>query len=150
MEVADRVVVVHQGRIEQIGAPQEVYDRPATPFVCRFIGAANRFRARIAAGTASFAGITWPSPEHGAAADGEATVFVRPHDLVLHPSPVAGAFAATVRRVHAIGPTARVELAAEGMEPCEAHVPIDGTVGVASGTAVWVRPQRARVFLGPV
>jgi sulfate transport system ATP-binding protein len=150
MEVADRVVVVHQGRIEQIGAPQEVYDHPATPFVCRFIGAANRFPARVAAGTASFAGIAWPSPEHGSAADSEATVFVRPHDLALHTSQVAGSFRATVKRVHAIGPTARVELAADGMESCEAHVPTDGTTGVAPGTAVWARPQRAKVFLGSV
>jgi len=150
MEVADRVVVVNRGRIEQIGAPQAVYDHPATPFVCRFIGAANHFTARVTAGTASFAGIAWPSPEHHASADGEATVFVRPHDLALHTSAVAGAFLATVKRVHAIGPNARVELAAPGIEHCEAHLPSDGTSGMAPGTPVWARPQRARVFLGAV
>ena len=150
MEVADRVVVVHQGRIEQIGDPQTVYNHPATPFVCRFIGAANRFSARVVGGTASFAGIDWPSPEHTACADSEATVFIRPHDIALHTSAVPGAFAATVKRVHAIGPTARVEITAAGIESCEVHMPSDGTEGVAPGTPVWARPQRARVFVGAV
>jgi len=150
MEVADRVVVVNKGRIEQIGAPQAVYDHPATPFVCRFIGAANCFSGRVADGTASFAGITWPSPEHQASAGSEVTVFVRPHDIALHTSAVAGAFPATVKRVHAIGPTARVELVAPGIASCEVHVPTDGTSGVPPGTAVWAKPQRARVFLGAV
>ena len=52
MEVADRIVVMNQGRIEQDGAPDEVYDHPATPFVLQFLGDVNLFHGRGAAGTA--------------------------------------------------------------------------------------------------
>ena len=52
MEVADRVVVMNQGRIEQVGTPDEVYDHPATPFVLQFLGDVNLFHGRFG-GTAA-------------------------------------------------------------------------------------------------
>jgi sulfate transport system ATP-binding protein len=50
LEVADRVVVMHQGNVEQIGTPDEVYENPATPFVYQFLGDVNVFHGRVAQG----------------------------------------------------------------------------------------------------
>ncbi len=67
LELADEVVVMNNAKIEQVGAPQEVYDRPASPFVIEFLGNVNRFATR-----------THPLP--GVSGD---TIYVRPHDVDL-------------------------------------------------------------------
>ena len=67
LEVADRVVVMNQGRIEQVGTPDEVYDHPATPFVLQFLGNVNLFHGRIG-----------HAPGGG---DGDDVSYVRPHEL---------------------------------------------------------------------
>src|SRR5919108_4240548 len=82
LELADRVVVMSQGRIEQIGAPAEVYDTPATAFVFDFLGNVNRLPCRIENGLAMLARIPL-SLERVDAIDGPAVAFVRPHDVDL-------------------------------------------------------------------
>ena len=92
LEIADRVVVMSTGKIEQIGTPQEVYDQPATPFVMEFLGDVNRVVP-------------------GSATSREAT-YVRPHDVNIDRERHAGAaeLEATVRVLHMAGPVARIEL----------------------------------------
>jgi sulfate transport system ATP-binding protein len=83
LEVADRVVVMNEGRIEQVGTPEQVYDHPASEFVYRFLGDVNLFHGRL----------------------------VRPHDVELARTPEgAGAVLATVRHVRPFGAVVRVEL----------------------------------------
>ncbi|MFY7857676.1 MAG: sulfate/molybdate ABC transporter ATP-binding protein [Rubrivivax sp.] len=94
MEVADRIVVMNNGRIEQVGTPEEVYDRPATPFVLQFLGEVNRL------------------PASGAGA-GTEDLFVRPHDLEILPEPAPGAWPATLQQVLTVGPHTRIELKRE-------------------------------------
>ena len=79
LEVADRVVVMNHGRIEQVGAPDEVYAHPANAFVYGFLGTVNRFHGRHVDGTFSGAGLQVPVP--GSVQDGSAVAFARPHDL---------------------------------------------------------------------
>ena len=99
LEVADRVVLMNAGKIEQVGTPQEVYDQPATPFVFEFLGDTNRLEA-----TTVTASPTAPSRALHA--------YVRRHDVVIHRQRNgAPTVEAEVRRVHAAGPVARVELA---------------------------------------
>src|SRR5574343_13559 len=88
MEVADRIVVMNQGRIEQIGSPDEVYSNPATPFVYQFLGNVNVFHSRVQDGYAEV--------ERKAAAE-RATAFVRPHDIDISHQPGDGALQAEVR-----------------------------------------------------
>jgi sulfate/thiosulfate transport system ATP-binding protein len=93
MEVADRIVVMNQGRIEQDGPPDEVYDRPATPFVLQFLGDVNVFHGRL--GTS--------------AGKDEDVSFVRPHELDIVATPAPGSFAATLVQSLTVGPNTRLE-----------------------------------------
>ena len=90
MEVADRIVVMNKGRIEQDGPPDEVYDHPATPFVLQFLGDVNLFHGRLGR----------PAGE---------VSFVRPHELDVVASAVPGAIAATLVQALTVGPNTRLE-----------------------------------------
>jgi len=109
MEVSDRVVIMNQGRIEQIGTPQEVYHRPTSAFVMSFVGQVNVFKGRLP-GTVSAAS--------GLHAEGFGAVyFVRPADVDIRPLKSTGTEQAlTVARIHTAGPLVRIELAGRGHE----------------------------------
>ena len=90
MEVSDHVVVMHEGRVAQVGQPQEVYDRPATPFVASFVGGANVLHGHMREGRASVGdrasvgSFVVNMPDGTQAPDGTAVnAFVRPHDVTL-------------------------------------------------------------------
>ncbi|HVU36333.1 MAG TPA: sulfate ABC transporter ATP-binding protein [Opitutaceae bacterium] len=102
LEIADEVVIMNQARVEQVGTPQEVYDRPASPFVYRFLGNVNVLRVQALA--------EGGLPPH-AAAEQDGLLYVRPHDIeVLPHEPGAAGITAVVRYVHAAGPQARLTL----------------------------------------
>ncbi|MBQ0959781.1 sulfate ABC transporter ATP-binding protein [Ideonella sp. 4Y11] len=86
MEVADRIVVMNEGRIEQVGSPDEVYDHPATPFVLKFLGDVNLF--------------------HGRAQDDVS--YVRPHELDIVPAADDGTWSVTFSQALTVGPNTRV------------------------------------------
>ncbi len=112
LEVADRVVLMNQGHVEQIGTPQEVYEHPATPFVYSFLGAVNLFHGRIEGEHLHLEGTTLNHGGDSASMnDGQALAFARPHELsiVAHDAPEAG-ITATVSRILAFGAQVRVEL----------------------------------------
>jgi sulfate transport system ATP-binding protein len=112
LEVADRIVVMREGRIEQVGAPDEVYHRPSTEFVLGFLGRVDRFDGVIVGGSGHFG--AWrmglvADPGGGAR---PARFFLRPHDWELDGEPRhASAAAARVREIHSAGPIVRVDLA---------------------------------------
>ena len=95
MEVADRIVVMNQGRVEQDGAPDHVYDHPASPFVLQFLGDVNLFHGRFGAG-------------RGDAKGGEVS-YVRPHELAILASPAEGSLPVTLSQALTVGPNTRVE-----------------------------------------
>src|SRR3954451_10790784 len=116
LELADRVVVMNQGRIEQVGSPSEVYDHPATSFVYDFLGNVNRFEVEVRNGVARLPGTTQPFARTHLRADGAAIAFIRPHDVELaqvngHDVPNTG----KVLGIYAIGPSARVEVDLSGI-----------------------------------
>jgi len=93
MEVADRIVVMNHGRIEQDGAPDEVYDHPASPFVLQFLGDANLFSGTLAAG-----------------GDGDAgTAYVRPHELQVTAHAEPGSVPVVFAQALTVGPNTRLE-----------------------------------------
>jgi len=117
LELADRVVIMNQGGIEQVGTPDDVYARPVSPFVFQFLGDVNFFHARIDGTTLRVAGAAIDLTEERVAA-GEARVFVRPHLLTISARPSGpGAFPARVVRVNAAGPLVRVELVTPAGDP---------------------------------
>ena len=159
LEVADRVVVMNKGKVEQIGSPQQVWDHPASPFVYGFLGDVNLFHGRAHEGEVQLDGIKIQAPEHGQAQDAKAMAYVRPHDLQVERY-VAGAqgLVVTLTRALVIGPIARLELT-----PVDANQAGDNTqdklveaqltaqefrdLGVQEGDTLVVTPRRAKVFI---
>ena len=89
LEVADRVVVMNEGRIEQIGTPDEVYEHPANPFVYEFLGKVNLFHGRLHRGRARIGEIEVDAPEHVEAEELPAVAYVRPQIFMWTGSPTA-------------------------------------------------------------
>jgi sulfate/thiosulfate transport system ATP-binding protein len=84
MELSDTIVVMNEGRVEQMGTPSEIYDRPATPFVASFVGGASVLRGRVESGRARVGALAVAVPEEAAATEGAAVhAFVRPHEVKL-------------------------------------------------------------------
>jgi sulfate transport system ATP-binding protein len=115
MEVSDRIAVMHEGRIEQVGAPREVYDAPANDFVMGFLGPVSRVGERL----------------------------VRPHDLTLLPSPEPGSIEARIQRVVHLGFEVRIELELQDGTRARAQLTRAQTeeLELTPGDVVWVREQ---------
>jgi len=118
LEVADRIVLMDHGRVEQVGTPQEVYERPATPFVYGFLGAVNRFVGKAQGGVLHMGEHQLP----GAHGEGEVLAYARPHELQIATDEAAPGLAATVERVLSFGASARVELIGPDGQPLEAEL----------------------------
>jgi len=151
LEVADRIVVMNQGRIEQIGTPQEVYDNPASPFVYKFLGNVNLFHSRVHAGWARIGKLDLKLDEHQDANNAPALAYVRPHDIdILRDNSNGAAFLAVIDYVHSIGPVVRLELRRDDeTELIEAELPREQfqQLNLREGEQVYVRPRNLRVFL---
>jgi len=153
LELADRVVVMNQGAIEQIGTPEEVYNSPATPFVYEFLGNVNRIDCTIENGAVELWGAKIKAEtQDGAAVPGgkiAGHAYVRPHDVEFVDAADGAATTATVRHIAAAGPTARVELAVEGIPNLiEAELSRSRylELGLKIGQLVRILARTARVF----
>jgi sulfate transport system ATP-binding protein len=150
LELADRVVVMNEGRIEQVGSPAEVYDRPANPFVYRFLGKANLFHGQLDHGRLRVGRLALDVPEHAAVATGAAMAYVRPHELELARETGAAAIPAVVQQIQVVGPVVRLVLErGEGEGGLEAELSRDAhrELGLRVGEAVGVTPRNPRVFV---
>ncbi len=151
LEVADRVVLMNKGKVEQVGAPDEVYNQPASPFVYGFLGNVNLFHGRVHEGVMAAAGASLPVPDLHQARDAAGIAYVRPHELEVEAFvPGAEGIVAELRRVHAIGPLAQLELERrDDRGLIEAQLPVAQfeQLKLREGAQVVVRPKRVRVFL---
>jgi sulfate transport system ATP-binding protein len=151
LEVSDRVVVMNEGKIEQVGTPEEVYDHPATAFVCGFLGDVNLFHGRVERGRVSIGGSQLDIPDLTAASDGNALAYVRTHEIELSGSSAGEhSILAVVRHLRAFGPIVRLELdrAGDG-QVIEAEVPRARVeeLGLCLGSTVYLAPRNPRVFV---
>jgi sulfate transport system ATP-binding protein len=145
LELSDRVVLMSQGRIEQVGTPTEVYTRPRNAFVFEFLGETSRIPCRLlSSGLATAGGALIAEKNAAPLVDGETTLFVRPHDLGLRADPAGEA---TVRHITPSGPWARVEAVTSG-KSLYALLPLDSVAasGLAPGVAATLMPRRGVVF----
>jgi sulfate transport system ATP-binding protein len=153
LEVSDRVVIMNEGKIEQSGTPEAVYERPATPFVYGFLGDVNLFHGRINQGRVNIGESELDAPEWQDANDQAGVAYVRTYDVQLAPAPSGvSSLAAIVRHVRAFGPIVRLELdLAEGGRTIEAHIPRNqfDSLALAKGKRVYVSPTNVRVFAQP-
>ncbi|MDT8990277.1 sulfate ABC transporter ATP-binding protein [Curvibacter sp. APW13] len=162
LEVADRVVLMNSGVVEQVGTPQQVWDHPASPFVYGFLGDVNLFHGRAHEGEMQIGedhhGVRLSAPEHGQTQDARAMAYVRPHDLAITRytagQPHQGIAAKLVRAI-VVGPIARLELEPHGGQASgakdllEAHLGAQEfkALGLAEGDDVVATPRKARVFV---
>ena len=111
LEVADRVAILRDGRIEQIGTPEEIYDKPASPFVYDFLGNVNLFSGRVREGTVIIGETEFAVEETAGETDTDAVAFVRPHDIrITREANGQKTFPARILRCNAAGPLANLEL----------------------------------------
>ena len=110
LEVSDRVAILRAGKIEQIGTPEEIYDKPASPFVYDFLGNVNLFSGRVKNGAMVIGGTEFATPDATGETETEAVAFVRPHDIRVTRQASGPALAALVVRSNAAGPVANLEL----------------------------------------
>lgn len=152
LEVADKVVVINKGKIEQIGTPQEVYDHPVSPFVYQFLGNVNQFDSHIHHGEAKIAGVDFKINSHLETQNSPAVAYVRPHDIEIFKSEIGSnpKIEAFVSYINAVGPLVRLELnRADHSELIEAELTQERfkELNVAEGDRVFVYPRNVRVFL---
>jgi sulfate/thiosulfate transport system ATP-binding protein len=123
MDVADRIAVLHEGRLRQVGAPRVLYDRPASDFVMSFLGPVTRIGGRP----------------------------VRPHDVALSPQPSHDALEATVRRVVVLGFEVRAELLTTSGEHVVVQLTRAEADDLAldRGDVVWIRAIVERASAAP-
>jgi sulfate/thiosulfate transport system ATP-binding protein len=153
LEVADRVVVMHQGNVEQIGTPDEVYEHPANPFVYRFLGDVNVFHGRVSEEWAVPGNSERVSVGLSDTAEKHEVTFVRPHDLELNRSRTnPNQFEATVRYVLTAGSRVRLELIVqESAQTIEVELTKERyrELDLREGEIVFVHPRRRQVFTVP-
>jgi len=148
LEVADRIVVMSHGRIEQEGTPEQVFHHPANAFVMDFLGNVNLFHGRAEAGKAVFGSMVLDHPVAGE--DGKPLrLFVRPHELEIK-AEASGkdSLRAKVARVQLAGPVVKVELLSDLGEPIQVEMPHDRyrAAPIQAGHEVYVTPRGARMF----
>jgi sulfate/thiosulfate transport system ATP-binding protein len=148
LEVADRVVVMNDGQIEQVGTPEQVYDHPATPFVYNFLGNVNLFHSRVVNGKARIGSLEMAVPGNPHP-DGQAVMYVRPHLLDIEQQPTgADHFRARVKHINRTGPLVKIELMTEWGDLVHVEMPQERfmNLGLKSDLEVFVRPREVRVF----
>ncbi len=120
MEVAEQIVVLNNGRIEQVGSPRELYERPASEFVMSFVGPVNQF-------------------------DGH---YIRPHDIDIFIDPSDEASEAMIDRIILLGFEVRVELTTHDGQRVSVQLtqPQVEELELRDGQIVWLRPTRLRSF----
>ncbi len=135
LEVADRIVVMNKGNIEQVGSPDDVYAHPASPFVYQFIGNVNLFHSRTHA--------LWTQKQ------GDAVAYVRPHDIDISLIPQQSSLPVVVKQVRAIGSVVRLE-AAIGQDGETVEIELSrerfNLTPVAVGDEVFIRPRQIKLF----
>ncbi|MHA6203905.1 sulfate/molybdate ABC transporter ATP-binding protein [Dyella soli] len=148
LELADRIAVMNNGRVEQVGTPEVIYQQPATPFVCEFIGKVNRFTARRD-GNAFAAGGWSPHGDPWQGRFAEAVAYVRPEQLQLVVPPSLPAWEARLRHVYLAGSVAHLDLHVPSLDlTLEADVASEdlSRLGLHAGMELRVAPRGAVLF----
>ena len=151
LELADRVVVMNQGQVEQVGSPQGVFDHPETPFVMNFLGSVNIFHGRVESGRAHLGPLSVDYPEHPEAEPRPAAGYSRPHELeVGRSAETEGGLWATLRLVNATSSVVKL-----GFDSSEGFLQVDlardryEELRPQVGDSLYVRPRKVRVFVEP-
>jgi len=149
LELADRVAVMNHGVIEQEGTPEDVVERPATPFVINFLGTVNIFHGRVEDGRGIFGPLAVEYPVHGDSAPRIAAAYTRPHEFDVSRTDTGSGLWAVLEQVASVGGMVRLELAGAHGGPIHAELGRDQfeRLAVQPGDRLYVTPRRVRVFV---
>lgn len=141
--VADRVLVIHRGRVEQMGTPTEILDDPKTEFVARFVGEVNVFRAQVSGGLATSGALS--AQIHGDHAPGPTQLVIRSYDLKFWRQDPG---VATVERVITLGDRVRVRAVVDGAGAIVAQFPRRSSLlhGMSQGCRIQIEVATARTY----
>jgi len=149
LEVADRIVLMNEGRVSQVGRPSDVYDHPSGAFVYHFLGHANIFDASVESGTLHVGPLALRLAAGGLADAEKAAACARPYEIEVHAEPADDRLRLTLAHVLAVGPVVRLELErGDGRDPVEAELDRARfeSLGLAPGDGAWISFRRLRVF----
>ena len=148
-EVADQVVVLNRGRVEQMGPPQELYEKPKTPFVTSFLGTVNVLRGQTASGVAVLGeGIHVPTEIDGH--DLPVSVYIRPHDLDLaHERNGKPSWPGRVSRITPLGASVRLDIELNEGSTVKVELTRQRFAAIEPqvGDSIFVAPRNLKVFL---
>lgn len=155
LEASDRVVIMNQSKIEQVGEPADVFHNPSSEFVMDFLGHVNVFRGRLEQGRAIIPGMSIPGmsleapgwDEHSSVT---ANVYIRPHELEIEREVNGKAsLVAQILRINPAGSLARIELASHHGHELQVDLPFErfSELNLKIGEAVYVCPRKVRVFV---
>ena len=150
LSIADRIVVMNQGVIEQVGTPMEIYREPASPFVADFVGKVNMLPARISGGRLQFGSLSIPC----AGGDREARVYLRPEDVLARPISDGDAhvFQASIEKIEFLGSYCHVRVVSPALDANKLTVYLslnylsEQSLQVGSPLQLRLLPERIKVF----
>jgi iron(III) transport system ATP-binding protein len=150
LAVADRIVVMNAGRIEQVGTPMEIYREPATPFVADFVGKANVLPAKLRGGQLEVGDLRIPYQGQ----DRDARVYLRPEDVLARPISPGDphVFDGSIERIDFLGSYCHVHVASPALQPNKLTVYLslnylsEASLAVGSPLRLKLLPERLKVF----
>ena len=145
LELANTVVVMHRGRVEQVGSPETVYNDPATPFVAGFVGAANVLTGHVVGGRLRFGEqVLWDAAHID---DGsEAHAYIRPHDVRVSNERNGDSLPGVLERSKDLGWMSKLHVRLPDGQMVIAHIPNEELGSHETGDEVWVDLRNAKVF----
>lgn len=151
LDVADKIVVMNHGKIEQIGMPNEVYENPETPFVYDFLGNVNLFKGRLNKGRLIHGNTVTNVPDWDPSESREAIGYARPHDInISRVKSDQEEVKASIAHLHIVGPSVQIELIREDTnEYLEAELPKEHytKLDLKVGEKVFIKPKQLKVFI---
>jgi sulfate transport system ATP-binding protein len=148
LEVADRVVIMNQGKIEQIGTPDEVYHNPANSFVLNFLGKVNLFHGRVEDGKL-YVGNT-PIDLPGVANNNikSASLYIRPHQFQITLQPSKGSISATIQYINPAGAMVRLDVVTERGDSLDVEIPQEefAALKIRKNDKVYVSPKQVTYY----
>ncbi len=150
LEVADQVVVMNEGRIEQVGTPEQVFHQPANEFVLNFLGHVNVFHGRVQQDRAVFGSLAVDVPSVKAAEGRQARLFVRPYDLEVSASSTGtDSLRTSVARIQSAGPVVKLELRTGDGQLVQVEVSHEQakSLNLHQDDTVYVKPRQSRIYV---
>ena len=143
LELADRVAILNQGAIEQVGTPQEIHDDPSGAFVAGFVGESNRLEGEVKGGRFRSGDVQFVA---SGVADGAAVAYVRPHELVLSPTAGEATFRFVANHIAPQGAVARIDGTTSGGLRLDAAFARQAVADLRPGAQLNLSVGRAYVF----